>query len=113
MYTTRLVFSLDPNSPHTVILKNICNKLVCKKSKNNDSYIVHQNKVTTLHLDEIGIHSVNSFSNKKNLFGPAHNDPEQLVTSMQVSLLTTITGKKKYLNLASIPVYNMEAIFLK
>jgi hypothetical protein len=66
-----------------------------------------------LHLDEINIQSRHIFRNKTSMFGPSHNDPEKLAKSMQVFLLSTLTGEKISINLCSKPVCNMNAEYLK
>ena len=46
-------------------------------------------------------------------FGPARNDAKELASSMQVFLLSTLTGKKCCVNLSSTPVHKMQSEHLK
>ena len=78
--------------------------------KTNDNLLlddVSQRKMMALHLDEIHVQSTNTFSDKVNFFGPSHNDPKELASSIQAFLLSTLTGKKTCVNLCSMPVHNM------
>ena len=109
-----LIFSSKKNSGHTIILKKICHQLSRSTKTTSTGYkVIEQRRMMSLHLDEINVKSTNAFSNKCNLFGPSHNKYNELATSVQVFLISTLTGNKTCLNLNSIPVHNMESEYLE
>lgn len=101
-----IIFSSKQKSGHAVTLQKICHKLSASNCKNNT---INQKRAMPLHLDEINIKPINAFSNKCNSFGPSHNKCDELASSVQAFLLSTLTGKKTCLNLNSVPVHNMES----
>ena len=56
-----------------------------------------------MHLDEINIQTVMSFTNKAYTLGASENNDEEITNSMQVFLLTTLHGK----NIGLIFVLNL------
>ena len=66
----------------------------------------------SLHLDKISAKVTNAFSYKCNLFRPRHNKYNELDSSTQVVLISTLTGSKTWLDLNCIPAYNIESEYL-
>ena len=66
-----------------------------------------------LHLDEISVFVRMIFSRKINVFGSAGNITDELATSMQVFLMSSLTGKKVNINLCSKYVTKMNSNYLK
>ena len=62
-----------------------------------------------LHIDEMNIQARNLISNQS-LIVRSHDDPENLANSMLVFLMTSLTGKKKAINLCSKTVHNLKAV---
>ena len=71
-----------------------------------------QKRIIPLYLEKTNLKPRNTFSNKCNLFGPAHNKYDKLTVSMQVFLMSALTGIKTCLNLNSILTNNMENDYL-
>lgn len=106
-------FSTKMRSAYSSILLKMCEWLKSKLvACDNNGALHHPMIVMDLHLNEVRVIARHSFSNKSHHFGAADNDVEELAAAMQCYLMTTSTGKKISINLASKPVHKMKTDYL-
>ena len=105
-------FSTKDTSAHVMVMKKLAHYVSCYDIDEFTTKEIAQRKMIALHLDETHVQSANIFSNRV-IFLPSHNYPKELASSIQVFLLSTLTGKKSFVNLPSRPVHDVEAEFVK
>ena len=101
-------FREDTVAPHCSVLKKM-HEVLPKLGRNNEcrTNLNEFALLFALHVDEMNIMAAHLFRNQS-LFGPSHDNPNELANSMLVFLLATLTGKKIAINLCSKPVHNLK-----